>query len=596
MVREPLNPGLEEVAEKGSSISLNDDYRTLPQRCLMKACDTIETVEDTEGPLVTILDAHSTHIPGHVHLEKIRDIIFKRLREKHKFKVEVAHVGGAVCDGRPMRTYGMKYSLQSRELIADQVETDIGAHHADGIFLIGNCDKIVPGMLMGMVRGNSPAMYFSGGPMLAGKDGTDLVDGPFEDVGKISGGNMTEEEAIERANGACPGFGSCAGMFTANTMNCLAEALGLAVPGNGTVPAGKWDEDGEYVLNPERVELAELAADCFAELVKKRIKPLDLLTKNSFDNAMKVDLAIGGSTNSALHIPAIAYEAGIEYKLKDIDKASKEIPTISKLAPSRPGAHVEDFNRNGGVSTVIKELSRRNLISDEKTVTGKSLLENVVDAAAPDGDIIRTLENAYSQEGGMAVLYGNLAPKGSVIKTAGVDPDMMQFTGRAKVYETEETAYSGILAGEVEDGEVVVIRYEGPKGGPGMREMLSPTSALKGKGIKAALITDGRFSGGTVGGCVGHISPEAAARGPIAAVRNGDYIEINIPERSINLLKEDGRSIMNEAEINDRLKDVPEYRPNVKGGRLAQYAYLVTSADTGAVLVKNPFEAFASKN
>ena len=587
MTREPLNQGLEEIAEKGSRLVLNKDFRTLPQRCLTKACGVIDSVEDIECPLVTIIDAHSTHIPGHVHLDKLTEIAIKRLKEVHKFKVEVSHVGGAVCDGKPMGKFGMKYSLQSRELIADQVETDVGAHATDGVFLIGNCDKIVPGMLMGLARVNVPGLYLSGGPMLAGRNGTDLVNGPFEDVGKVQSKHMDLETAVDRANHACEGFGSCSGMFTANTMNCLAEALGLAVPGNGTVPAAHWTEDGKYELNPERIKLTEYAVDCFAEMVKKKIKPLDILTKESFDNAMKVDLAIGGSTNSALHVPAIAYEAGIEYTLKDIDKASRITPHLSKLSPSRPDAHVEDFDRAGGVSTIIKELSKiDNLISDQKTVTGKSLLENVADAPAPDGDIIMTRENAYSPDGGMAVLYGNLAPRGSVIKTAGVDADMMKFTGRVKVYESQETAYAGILAGEVHDEDVVVIRNEGPK--YGMQEMLSPTAALKGMGIKAALATDGRFSGGTVGGCVGHISPEAAVKGPIAAVRDGDYIEINIPERSINMLTAD-QILMDEAEISSRLEKVPDFKPNARGGRLPQYSYLVTSADRGAVL-RNPFD------
>jgi len=489
------------------------------------------------------------------------------------------NVGGAVCDGIAMGHFGMKYSLASRELIADEIETIIGAHPCDAWIGIANCDKIVPAMYNAMARINIPAVYLSGGPMLAGPGGNDLIT-VFEAVGKHSVGKMSDEELRNLAEKACPGCGSCAGMFTANSMNCLGEALGLAVPGNGTVCAERWMDDTfrHTEPNPERIEISKRAAHALKRCVTENIRPLDIITEQSLTNAFVLDMAMGGSTNTILHTLALAYSADIPFNLARLNEISARTPNICKVSPSRPEVHVEDVHRVGGIPAILKELARSGkteLKLDVPTVTGQ-LADMVKHAPDADGDVIRTTEKAFSQTGGLAVLFGNLAPKGSVVKVAGVLPDMMEFEGPARIYESQEDALRGILAGELHQGDVVVIRYEGPRGGPGMQEMLSPTAAIVGAGIRAALITDGRFSGGTRGLCIGHVSPEAAARGPIAAVQEGDRIYINAKTCKIELKVSD-------EEIERRLKALPKFEPKVKRGWLARYLLHVTSADTGAV-------------
>jgi dihydroxy-acid dehydratase len=494
------------------------------------------------------------------------------------FNVWYANVGGAICDGIAMGHFGMKYSLASRELIADQIETIIGAHPCDAWIGIANCDKIVPAMYNAMVRIDIPAVYVSGGPMLAGEGNTDLIT-VFEGVGRHSVGKMSEVELRSLAERACPGCGSCSGMFTANSMNCLGEAIGLALPGNGTIPAERWaDGRRSTELNPERIEITKKAAHALKRCLDENIRPLDIVTEQALVNAFVLDMAMGGSTNTILHALALAHSAGIPFKLDRLNEISAATPNICKVSPSRPEVHIEHVHRVGGIPAILKEIDRHGgtgLDLDVPTVTGR-LVDSVACAPDPDGDVIRPVANAFSKTGGLAVLFGNLAPKGAVVKVAGVAADMMEYEGAARIYESQEDALRGILAGEVKDGDVVVIRYEGPRGGPGMQEMLSPTAALTGAGIRAALITDGRFSGGTRGLCVGHVSPEAAAGGPIAAIRAGDRIYINARTCRLELKVED-------AEIARRLEALPPFEPKVKRGWLARYLLHVTSADTGAV-------------
>jgi dihydroxy-acid dehydratase len=572
-----MNPGIEEVRKRGSAI-LKDGAKMLPAASLMKAEGLIRSFDDLSKPIVTIINSYTTQIPGHAHLDKLGAVLKEEL-ESLGFSVWYTNIGGAVCDGIAMGHFGMKYSLPSRELITDQIETIVGAHPCDGWIGIGNCDKIVPAMLNGMMRLNIPAVYVSGGPMLAGARGTDLIS-VFEGVGKHSVGKLSDAGLRDLAEKACPGCGSCSGMFTANSMNCLAEALGLALPGNGTITAEVW-VDGSHTktqLNPERLELVRKAGRALKRCMEERVLPLDILTRQALDNGFILDVAMGGSTNTVLHGLALAHSAGIGYDLDRLNELSRNTPNICKIAPSRPEVHVEDVHRVGGVGTILKEIAacgRTALDLNAKTVIG-TLGEYVNASPDADGDVIRKAENAFTQSGGLAVLFGNLAPKGSVVKVAGVDPTMMEYEGPARIFESQEAALAGILAGEVKDGDVVVIRYEGPRGGPGMQEMLSPTSALVGSGVRAALITDGRFSGGTRGLCIGHVAPEAAAGGPIAAVRNGDRIYINANTRKLELKVDD-------AEIQRRLSALPPFEPKVKRGWLARYLQHVTSADTGAV-------------
>jgi dihydroxy-acid dehydratase len=577
-MKKPVNPGIEAIQKKGSRI-IGEGKRMLPAASLMRATDTLQKISDRKKPFITVINSYTTHIPGHVHLNILGEKLVEKLKEKG-FNVWYANIGAAICDGIAMGHFGMKYSLPSRELIADQIESIIGAHPCDAWIGIGNCDKIIPAMLNSMVRINIPSVYVSGGPMLAGKDNTDLIS-VFEQVGSEAAGKIKESELEACAETACRTCGSCAGMFTANSMNCLAEAIGLAQPGNGTVPASVWKDKKKqtWEINPERIQLVERAAEVIDHLLKQNIRPLDIVTKEAIDNAFILDLAMGGSTNTVLHTLALASEAGIPYELKRIDDLADVTPNVCKVSPSRPEVHMEDVHRVGGIPAILKAVhldGRAPLNLSLKTCAG-TLKESVLNAPEPDGDVIRVGDKAFSQKGGLAILYGNLAPEGSVVKTAGVDADMMQFKGKAKCYNSQEEALQAILEGKVQDGDVVVIRYEGPKGGPGMQEMLSPTAALKGRGTRAALITDGRFSGGTRGLCVGHISPEAAAGGPIAIIQDGDTIEIDSDKRTLNIALSDG-------EIKKRISNLKPFKPKFTGGWLGRYAQHVLSANTGAVM------------
>ncbi len=577
-MHDPINPGFEKIAEKGSRIVAKGAHM-LPAASLMMAAGVIDKISDRSKPFVTVVNSYTTHIPGHAHLDKLGERLVKGLKAKG-FNVWYCNIGGAVDDGIAMGHFGMKYSLPSRELITDQIESVIGAHPCDGWIGIGNCDKIVPAMLNAMVRLNVPAVYVSGGPMLAGKNKSDLVT-VFEGVGKQAAGKMTENELETIAGESCRTCGSCSGMFTANSMNCLAEAIGLALPGNGSIPAARWtDEDAQtWEVNPEREALFDQVPDVLVRVMEQKLRPCDIVTQAAIDNAFILDLAMGGSTNTVLHTLALAHEAGIKYDLKRINELSDNTPNVCKVSPSRPDIHVEDVHRVGGIATILKAVAidgRSPLNLDLPTIFG-SLRDYVESAPDPDGDVIRTGDAVFSPVGGLAILYGNIAPNGSVVKTAGVEPDMMQFIGRAKVFHSQEEALHGILRGEVVDDDVVVLKYEGPKGGPAMQEMLAPTSAIKGRDIRAALITDGRFSGGTRGLCIGHIAPEAAAGGPFAIVQTGDIIEIDAIKRTLNVK-------LTGEEIDERMAVLPPFEPKVTKGWLGRYAQFVTSADTGAVM------------
>ena len=572
-----MNPGIEAIRKKGSRIVATGNHM-LPAASLMMAEGAIKSLDDLNKPFVTIINSYTTQIPGHAHLDQLGAILQEEL-ERLGFNVWYTNIGGAICDGIAMGHFGMKYSLASRDLIADQIETIVGAHPTDAWIGIGNCDKIVPAMLNSMVRLNIPSVYVSGGPMLAGRANEDLIS-VFEAVGKHSAGKMSDQALRGLAERACPSCGSCSGMFTANSMNCLAEAIGLALPGNGTIPAAVWVDASstETDLNPERLALVRRAAHVLKDCLEKDIRPLDVVTEQAMDNAFMLDMAMGGSTNTVLHGLALAHSAGIDYKLERLNEISARTPNICKVSPSRPEVHVQHVHEQGGIGAIIKEIAENSGCGfdlDAKTLWG-TVRDMVKDRPAPDGDVIRPVANAFSADGGLAVLFGNIAPKGSVVKVAGVAADMRTFEGPAKIYESQEEALDGILKGQVQDGDVVVIRYEGPRGGPGMQEMLSPTAAIVGAGVKAALITDGRFSGGTRGLCIGHIAPEAAAGGPIAAIREGETIAIDVKARRIDLKVPD-------EEIERRLAELPPFEPKVKRGWLARYLLHVTSADTGAV-------------
>jgi dihydroxy-acid dehydratase len=571
-----MNPGIEAVRRRGSRI-LSEGVHMLPAASLMMAEGVIRSVQDLARPFVTIVNSYTTQIPGHAHLDRLGAVVKEEL-ERLGFNVWYTNVGGAICDGIAMGHFGMKYSLASRELIADQIETIIGAHPCDAWIGIGNCDKIVPAMLNAMVRINIPAVYVSGGPMLTGRDNTDLIS-VFEGVGRYSAGRLSHGELVALAEKACPSCGSCSGMFTANSMNCLAEVIGLALPGNGTVPAARWVNGGAAVeLNPDRLALARRAAGVLKQCLESELRPLDIVTEEALDNAFILDMAMGGSTNTVLHGLALAHSAGIRYDLDRLNRLSARTPNICKVSPSRPDVHIEDVDRAGGVGAILREIALHadtGLDLDVPTVYGR-LRDLIEGKPAPDGNVIRTAADPYSRDGGLAVLFGNLAPRGAVVKVAGVAEEMMSFEGPARIYESQEEALEGILRGEVRDGEVVVIRYEGPRGGPGMQEMLAPTAAIAGAGVRAALITDGRFSGGTRGLCIGHVSPEAAARGPIAALQPGDRIAIDVRARRLDVRLAD-------EEIAARLQALPPFEPKVKRGWLARYLLHVTSADTGAV-------------
>ena len=539
-----------------------------PHRALLRACGLSD--EDFDKPLIGIANSYIDIIPGHVHLREFVQPIKEEIRKAGGVPIEFNVIG--VDDGIAMGHYGMHYSLPSRELIADSIETVVEAHQLDALICIPNCDKIVPGMLMAAARLNIPTIFISGGPMLAGEVNGKKVDliSVFEGIGQLKAGKITERELKVIEEHACPTCGSCSGMFTANSMNCITEVLGLGLPGNGTVPA----------VDPRRELLARQAARQIMELLRKDLKPRDLLTLETFDNAFAVDIAMGGSSNTILHLLAIAREAGVEYDLSRINEISKRTPTICKISPASH-YHIQDLDNVGGIPAILKELIRGGYLPypDRPTVSFKTLRQIAEEAPDADGEVIRRIEEPYSKEGGIAVLFGNLAPEGAVVKTAGVDPSMMVFEGQAICFNSEEEAIEGILGGKVKAGHVVVIRYEGPKGGPGMREMLSPTSAIMGMGLgdKVALITDGRFSGGTRGACVGHISPEAASGGPIGIVEDGDRILIDIPNRRIELL-------IPEEEFRRRMENFKPLQKEIKSPWLRRYVKFVTSASKGAVL------------
>jgi len=541
------------------------------QRALLHACGVSR--DDMKKPFIGIINSYNEIVPGHMHLDIIAKAVKEGIRAAGGVPFEMGTI--AICDGITMNHAGMKYSLPSRELIADSAEVVVEAHAFDALVFIPNCDKIVPGMLMAAVRLNLPAIFISGGPMLTGHitvDGKvkdiDLIS-VFEAVGKVASKKMTESELEEMEELACPGCGSCAGMFTANTMNCLMEALGMALPGNGTIPAA----------DARRVHLARKAGEQIMTLLAKNIRPRDIINQKSLENAFTVDMALGGSTNTVLHLPAIASEAGISFPLKKINEISQRTPYLSKLSPAGV-YHIQDLDRAGGIPAVMKEVKSL-LYTDLMTVTGKTIGENIAGAKVIDRDVIHTKANAYSQTGGLAILYGNIAPEGAAVKAGAVPASMLKFKGPAKVFNSEEEVTPAIMKGKIKSGDVVVIRYEGPKGGPGMREMLTPTSLLGGMGLidSVALITDGRFSGGSRGACIGHISPEAASRGPIAALKDGDIIEIDIPNCKINVK-------LTEKEIAARMAKVPKFEPRVKTGYLSRYTEKVGSASKGAIFEK----------
>ena len=539
-----------------------------PHRSLLRAlgCTDLEMGQ----PFIGVINSYSEAIPGHTGLRQIADAVKAGVRTAGGTPFESNTIG--VCDGLAMNHLGMKYSLPSRELIADSVEIVAQAHSFDALVLITNCDKIIPGMLMAAARLNLPAIVVSGGPMLAGHlDGraVDLAD-VFMAVGAVARGEMPESELDRLERAACPGCGSCAGMFTANTMNCLTEALGMGLPGHGTIPA----------VHAARVVLAKQAGMQVMKLLDCNIRPRDILNHAAFSNAFAVDMALGGSTNSVLHLLAIAHEAGVRIPLHELNDHSSRTPHLCRMSPAAGGHHIEDLDRAGGVPAVMNRLLEGELLDGSVlTVTGCSLAENLTTAQVRDDSVIRPLETPYSSSGGLAILFGNLAPDGAVVKQAVVAPEMQQHTGPARVFDSEEAATAAIVAGQFSEGEVLVIRYEGPKGGPGMREMLTPTSLLSGMGLddKVALLTDGRFSGATRGAAIGHISPEAAGGGPLAVVRNGDPIRIDIPDRILSLEVPD-------REIARRLAELAPWEPPIKTGYLRRYAQAVTSASTGAVL------------
>ncbi len=540
-----------------------------PHRSLLYA--TGVKTKDLDKPFIGVCNSYIDIIPGHMHLNKFAEVVKEAIREAGGIPFEFNTIG--VDDGIAMGHIGMRYSLPSRELIADSAETVINAHWFDGVFYIPNCDKITPGMLMAAVRTNVPSVFVSGGPMEAGTsaDGKQLsLTSVFEGVGSYKSGTMTAEQLLDIEQNACPTCGSCSGMFTANSMNALMEMLGVALPGNGTIVA----------TSDERHRLIKEAAKHLVRMVKEDVKPRDLITKETIDDAFALDMAMGGSTNTVLHTLAIAHEAEIEYNVREINEVAKRIPYLSKIMPASDYS-MHDVHLAGGVSAIIKELCEiPGAVHPERmTITGKTLYENVKESEITNDQVIRRKENPYSPVGGLSVLFGNIAPEGGVIKVGAVDPSIKEFTGKAIVFESQEASQEAIDNGTVQAGHVVVIRYEGPKGGPGMPEMLAPTSAIQGRGLgtKVALITDGRFSGASRGISIGHISPEAADGGPIALVENDDIISIDLTNRTIELQ-------VSEEELARRKENLKPFEPKIKKGYLARYSKLVTSASTGGVM------------
>jgi len=552
------------IGLKSNTIKLG--LEKAPHRSLFRAIGL--TDEEIKRPLIGIVNSHNDIVPGHINLDKIGEAVKAGVRLAGGTPLEFQTI--AVCDGIAMNHLGMKYSLGSRELIADAVEVMAVAHAFDGLVFVPNCDKVVPGMLMAAARLNLPAIFVSGGPMLAGRSGDQglTLTQVFEGVGAAAAGKISPEELALLEDRACPTCGSCAGMFTANSMNCLTEALGMGLPGNGPIPA----------VYSERIRLAKTAGMKIMALVEKGIKPSDIMTEAAFLNAIRLDMAIGCSTNSVLHLMAIAHEAGVSIDLNLFNEISASTPNLCRLSPAGHH-HMEDLYHAGGIQAIFSELDKKGLINKEAlTVTGMTVGDNIKGAAVRDYDVIRPIDQPYSDSGGLAILFGNLAPEGAVVKKSAVADEMMQHTGPARVFDSEEEAVEAILKQRIRPGDVIVIRYEGPKGGPGMREMLTPTSAIAGMGLdkEVALITDGRFSGATRGASIGHVSPEAASGGLIGLVEEGDLIEIDIPGYRLQLLVDD-------ATIEQRKSLWSEPEPRIKTGYMKRYAQLVQSASTGAI-------------
>jgi dihydroxy-acid dehydratase len=545
-------------------------FERAPHRGLLRATGVVGE-QDFKKPFIAVCNSYVDIVPGHVHLQAFGKLVKDAIRAAGGVPFEFNTIG--VDDGIAMGHIGMKYSLPSREIIADSVETMIEAHRFDGMVCIPNCDKIVPGMLMAAMRLDIPTIFVSGGPMKAGvlPDGrsADLIT-IFEGVGAYQAGTINDQQLLELEQNACPTCGSCSGMFTANSMNCLMEALGLALPGNGS----------KLAISEERKELARRAGEQILKLIEANVTPRQIVNIDSLDNAFALDMAMGGSTNTVLHTLAIAREGGMEYSLERINEVASRVPHICKVAPAGKW-HMEDVDRAGGISAILKEISRKPgaLSLDRPTVTLRTLGENIAEAENNDPEVIHTIENPYSERGGLAILFGNLAPDGAVVKVAAVAPSMMKHTGPARIFNSQEDACAGILNGQIKSGDVVVIRYEGPRGGPGMQEMLAPTSNIMGMGLgeSVALITDGRFSGGTRGACIGHVSPEAAAGGPIAALQEGDIINIDLVERRLDVA-------LTPEQIAQRLQEVVPVKRELKSSWLRRYAAQVTSANTGAML------------
>ncbi|NTW05380.1 MAG: dihydroxy-acid dehydratase [Peptococcaceae bacterium] len=551
------------------SDSIKKGIEKAPHRSLLRALGYID--QELERPMIGVVNSFNEIVPGHIHLNEITAAVKAGVRIAGGTPVEFPAI--AVCDGIAMNHSGMKYSLASRELIADSIEVMAEAHQFDGLVMVASCDKVVPGMLMAAARVNIPSIIISGGPMMAGRlHGENIsLSTVFEGAGKVRAGKMTEDELYDIEDSACPGCGSCSGMFTANSMNCLTEVMGMALPGNGTIPA----------VAAARRRLAKLSGIRAVELVREGLLPLDIMSIKAFENGLTMDMALGCSSNTVLHLPAIAYEAGITLDLEMINKVSAKTPNLCKLSPM--GNHyMQDLDEAGGIPAVMEELAKKNLIHlDLKTVSGKSVGSIIAGKRIMRQDVIRSVDNPYSSSGGIAILKGNLAPDGAVVKKAGVEPEMLVHSGPARVFDSEEQAVEALIARKINKGDVVVIRYEGPKGGPGMREMLTPTATVMGLGMdkEVALITDGRFSGATRGASIGHVSPEAAEGGPIAAVREGDIIDINIPENSISIR-------ISDQDMENRLKEWQRPEPRVTKGYLVRYSMLVSSASAGAILKK----------
>lgn len=551
------------------SDTVKKGYEKAPHRALLRATGLKD--EDFDKPFIAIVNSYVDVVPGHVHLQEFGKLVKEAVRAAGGVPFEFNTIG--VDDGIAMGHMGMKYSLPSRELIADCVETMIEAHRFDAMVCIPNCDKIVPGMLLAAMRVNIPTIFISGGPMATGRtpegEKIDLIS-VFEGVGAYSAGKIDEKRLTTLEKFACPSCGSCSGMFTANSMNCLMEAIGLALPFNGSALA----------KTPEREELAKKAAAQIMTLLERDIKPRDIVTAEAIDDAFALDMAMGGSTNTVLHTLALAHEAGVEYSLERINAVADRVPHIAKVSPAGKW-HMDDIHRAGGIPAILNEIQWGTgmLHFDRITVSGTTLGQSIQGMDIKDEEVIRRYDNAHSRRGGLSVLFGNLAPKGAVVKVGGVSEAMMKFEGPAVIFDSQEEAMAGILGGQVKAGDCVVVRYEGPRGGPGMQEMLSPTSAIMGMGLgdKVALITDGRFSGGTRGACIGHVSPEAAARGPIAALQPGDVIEIDLTRRTLDVR-------LGSEEIERRLQALPPFQPRTTSKWLKRYSYFVTSADTGAVL------------